>query len=249
MVGNFQWKGQSQHQPEAPARRKSDDDSNGVGFVCGCSSVGCDRARRRAVNDPNGVRFHSPGRSPGERCQFMMSSAPTGRHPSRRAERLRPFRAGQRDWGTVTQGCALGFRMTPRCGYDRARHRAVNGPNGVGFDSPGLAEMNTRRKPQRGVTRRATRPGGAAIPSTAPTGPDSIARGAALGSDAHPWCRKPQRGVTRRAARPDAARPPAPDHSPANTKREPLARSRSTLFWLALRVRVKRNHSHPPKTS
>ena len=40
----------------------------------------------------------------------------------------RPFRADDRVAVARSQGCALGYRMTPRCGYAR---RMQSGPDGV----------------------------------------------------------------------------------------------------------------------
>jgi hypothetical protein len=59
-------------------------------------------------------------------------SARIGSFNALRFAEWRPFRADDHVVVTISQGCALGYRMTPRCGYARRmRRRPEEGPKGA----------------------------------------------------------------------------------------------------------------------
>jgi hypothetical protein len=102
-----------------------------------------------------------------ERAQ--RNSSRNGRLDGLRFAGWRPFRDDERAVVTSSKGCAMGYRMTPRCGYARrVRSGPEVGPKGAEFDSP--------RALQRSAEQAVKLP-----QATAPTGRAVAASGKAPG--------------------------------------------------------------------
>ena len=126
-------------------------------------------SRRVGAFSPNGARFHSEGRSPGNDGTIKQSQAPTGRDPSRRATWCHPVGVKKSLIGRVPRALPWPVEYDPD-GVGNGDAVASSSPEGARFHSEWRSPGNGRSPGKNHA---------APNQSQAPTGRDPWRRAAA----------------------------------------------------------------------